>query len=661
MTSRLTDEVSVLAATKSALDSERAHWHSDILVSTIVEILARKGPQSHRMLKNHVSDSWVGKSSPSALLQNAIETASKADLIVEQTTTRGKSVWLVTEAVALEAEQDREWARSLIKTFETDVRIRLLDRYDEGSGEVGRAESVARVLIQAMVVATRSVFEAVQESASPTDITNVELNLRGLIPELKGRIQPAELAEVAAAMALECALPHGTFGKDLLRVITAGQVLHGMVTRADVQGSPPPTALILDTSELLSLLHPDSPGPPLVRLMLETAHGHGCRIIVTSRVEEEWDEQWRMADEQEPKLRAKFSSGYVSALQMVKIAVLSSYAVTAEMTEQPYGEWARKRRSLRSLLSEFQVDYLDPDDADLDWDFVSLVAEEIKVASVNHRLRPARQRETDGISAALVAKLRLAAENSLAPAAWFVARDRRAETAYEQCRTDDPYPLTANARTWLLFYSAFDNDQEVERGALAERMADDIILESFLSVSAAYSPDEMLEIGDLLSERDQIGRDDVVSFVFESFTGNPTDTSRATEVVRARVRRQSDRALREKEVQSKRAQSHRDDLRDRDKKIQALADRTSTGDRRAVVAERKLEVLVFAAILFVPLMVLTLVGALPFKSLVIAWLGWALIPVVEGPKYVRNPQRSRRIAIGEAIGVLILTAIGGLL
>ena len=132
---------------------------------------------------------------------------------------------------------DREWAQLLLAETQADIERQLMARFPDDPNVVRRAPRLTKDLVSAMIRSSRGIFDAVQRSTSPNDLREVRLNLRAVVPELRSKIQPPDLADFMAEVLLDAASPDDPFGDELLGKIVAGQVLHGMVCRKDVVGT----------------------------------------------------------------------------------------------------------------------------------------------------------------------------------------------------------------------------------------------------------------------------------------------------------------------------------------------------------------------------------------------------------------------------------------
>jgi hypothetical protein len=657
---RLAQETTVLAAARAALDPNRAAWQHDILVSTIIEVLGRKGPLSRRELRDELALTLVGQETNPVVLSEALDRAQAQDLLLMTEGRKGRQQWSLPEGVKEEAASDRRWAEMLLAETEVQVADRIRATFPGQEELRHRAPRLTKDLVGAMVRASRGVFDAVQHSTSPNDLREVRLSLRSVIPDLRNKVQPATLADLMAEMLLSAANPDEEFGNELLSTIVAGQILHGMVCRDDVVGPMPAARLILDTSQLLNLASYDPRVVELFESFLAAASKHGCELVITDRVHQEWDNHWQQADTFLTQLQGKYGDDFGDALKLHQHRVLREYGYAAERGAKSFESWAQSRRNLNTIIGRYSIAQLNVEDLELDLDFVHEFADAIKDYQEQKgslRIRGPELRYTDGVSAAIVRANRNDAPESLVPTAWFVAFDKSSDAAYRQVETDQ-FPLVIRASTWLLHYAAFEGETEGDsRATFADRLSEDLILGAFLSVAASYTNDEMLELGDLLSEGDHIDKDDVRAFLAAGFL-NPDAVAedRVRDFARARLLRQGDRVVRNRRVEGERvreANAERDAARAR---IGELEERVSTTAGESTDLKRTLEAVLFDGALLILWLLATTLHWFEHKIVIVGWFVGGYL-AFESFNYVaqRETTRLQRVA---AVGISLVLAAG---
>jgi hypothetical protein len=662
----MTEQAAVLAAIKAAMDPDRKAWQHDILVSAVVELLARKGPLPQRQLSEELEASWIGRQTSAALLTQALETARDEGLLVEEIGRKGARRWSVAEAVSAEAEVDRMWAKRLIEDMQLEVTARLRDEFPDDEQTIRRAPKLTKAVIDEMVKATRGVFQAVQASASPRDLHEARLNLRAVVPDLRTTISPVEVADVVAEFVIAAADPDQDFGNEVLRTIVSGQILHGMVCRADVSIAPPSAHLVLDTSQLLLLAHHEPKVVGLFKDFLTTANAHGCTVVVTDHVIDEWDRHWQMADEHEARMRERYGENATEMYKIQNLYLLQNYAWSVEASERSltFEQWASSRRNLKPIIRDYGVEVVQVDEADVDLEFAAEFADAIErlmTAADRPQIRSQRLRRTDGLSAALVEKYRERESDVLVPTAWFVARDKYSNLAYEELRPGD-FPLVVDMANWVILYSAFSPQAGLDsRPQLVDQLSASIVLEAFMSVASTYTPEEMLELGDLLGDGESLDEDDVRSVVKQTFLHPETLAGARTEnLARARIQRQSARVLRAREHDAREKADRdskmnlaEDKIRDLGSQLEAARSSRQAGSARTT---KEREGWTVGGVVGVALLVATLQGWLSVGGAIVAWLAFAylLVAIVD---YVTTEGATRTKALVGLMATVIVTAV----
>lgn len=551
---KLNSQVSALAATRAAVDPERAAWQNDVLITGIIETLGRRGASSAMEIVTELRTAW-SSTVTRALVERALETARKAELV--EVSQRGKAnpKWYVTDSVSEEAGRDREWAKQAISAFETETLVRMkseLGDVVDGMPLEKRLERIVQQIIMAIAHAAAGLAEAAAGDPNQMDVARI--NVRGALPDFIESIQPKSLSETVAGLLIAAANPHDSYGNEIVRMMVTGQILYGMVCRDDVRVQAPPSLLLLDTSELVALVAADDVTRVLFRDFLQTATARGCRVVVTDGVSNEWKRLWEQADDQvelldgEPAWAGDFLDNPMAR---------AFESVRESRPDISWPTWANsKRRSLSKQFERLEVkvergDTLTPDPA-----LVQAIEQDLSQV-LPGRDRPIKfpaQAHTDAVSASLVAAER--GEQASAegvPVAWFVAADLHTARAYAKSVPHDPYPLTTTSTTWLLHYAAFGEAPAKERVELAQRMSEGILLESFLSVCASYTAEDVLSIKATLGDDAEYDEEDMQDAISAAFITSPDlgSDARVAEYLRRRGRRRDRRALLAREEASK--------------------------------------------------------------------------------------------------------------
>jgi hypothetical protein len=127
------DDLTRLATAHAALDPEREEWRSDILISSLIEILTVKGVRGaleERRLLSYAKELWHTEVVDKRLLRRALERAEKGNLI-ERRRRSHETLWVASPASMNDARADHEWARSIIRRFGNGLGTRLPDLLED--------------------------------------------------------------------------------------------------------------------------------------------------------------------------------------------------------------------------------------------------------------------------------------------------------------------------------------------------------------------------------------------------------------------------------------------------------------------------------------------------------------------------------------------------
>lgn len=557
-----------LAATMAALDPQRSAWRNDILISTIIETLSRRGHLSSRELRTDLQSVWVSKSTTLVAIEAALLEASTAGLIHSSARPSGEVRWQVTADTKEQAKADQRRARRLLEDFKLQVGQRLTELLAEPVGD-DRVGLLTRTLVAAMAAASERVFEGARSTGNPEHLTAVRYGLNRLTEDLRRQVSPAEQAEALVRLALAAADPRDPFGDELLRLIVSGQILHGLVARRDAVGdrSLAGTVLTLDTTFLVMSVEANDATRKAFDELLKVSADIGCRVVITAEVLAEWERQWELADDQEPDALAEKLPG--SYDRLLASPILRGYVHEHGESGTKWRNFCRRHRGMeqRLRLADAEVVASDPDPivrARVEAELLRLSAERPDTRG----RRPAAA-AVDAISAGLVAKYRQESPPlGGLPGAWFVVgRERMTAEAYANVVPDDPFPLSVTPQSWLMFVSA-KMGADVSPVALAEMLSESVILDAFLTVVTGYPAEELVQM-------------------FDSLAPSELDDDLAVELVRATLDEQPvgvDLQVRAGELLQRRALWH---SRTAAADVEAAEARTAAAETRAMEAEAR--------------------------------------------------------------------------
>lgn len=494
------DDLARLAAAHAALDPTRQEWRNDILISSLIEILAFKGPLDERQLHPQIKNMWLTDAVDKRLLHAALERAEKAGLIERRQHSRDTR-WAATPGSVAHAKTDRAWTDAIIKRFEQDLVERLPELLEDHKA-IGSSKQPLNYLISAFVAGSQRVFKGVVRSGDPESLSGVDFDLSAVYAYLEGRERlSAEVKNALKALAVAALDPADEFATDILRLVVAGQVLQGMLGYHDlarpnwVAGS----TLLLDTSVLVYRLDNNGPQSQLLEELLRMSGDIHCNIIVTRAVINEWNRLWQSAASDAHTLANRSTDLPPRLIRQAKSPMLRNWQLGAEHGRTvTWAEFERRYLHIEPWLADHKIHIVEDERADAA--LVERMREELlRLSAAKSRpMRTEAAAQTDAVSAAIVAKARKL-NSPLAPTAWFIAEDWFTNEAYRSILPEEKFPIASTTEVWLLLLSMAKADDPEQVGRLSGPISDAVIQRGFLAVSAGYSVSELIEITELLN------------------------------------------------------------------------------------------------------------------------------------------------------------------
>jgi len=291
------NDLARLTAAHAALDPTRREWRHDILISSIIEILALKGPLTEHELHLQIKKIWLTDAIDKKLLHAALGLAEEASLI--ECLQRPSSMkWKATPASVADAKTDHVWAETIIARFERDLGNRLPDLIEgHDVADPTRRRQLTQYLIGALMAGSQPVLKAVIVSRDPENLNGIDFDMSAVHAYLQARVLPEKVATALKALAIVALDPYEDFGTEIVRLIIAGQILQGMLGYRDLAGPSwvDGSMLLLDTSVLVYRLDNNGPQSRLLEELLQISSDVHCNIVVTRAVINEWNRLWQGA------------------------------------------------------------------------------------------------------------------------------------------------------------------------------------------------------------------------------------------------------------------------------------------------------------------------------------------------------------------------------
>ena len=533
-------QLEVLVASRRALlKPERRERRIDIIVSSVLAVLAGRGSLGRDALRQAVSALWKTGSITRPLFDGALETAAAAGLITQQPGLDDKTRFEISAGAKADLTKDREWVNDTLAGVKSEVEKRLFEYPDQHLG--GAAEKISVLVIRA--VAHGLVDYAIEQPGADQVLVPIEIDEKD-VARFAGSLQPKSHREPVGDMALAALDPDDSFGNEIVHLIVAGHLLHGIVTqRGGSPGSLKGVKLLLDTSVLTSLASSDSPEGRILMKAIQVSVDLGVEVFVAQHTVEEWNRQWDVADEEARAITGNTIP--ILASRFEQNPFLRSYLRAVEKPEDlPYAKWSVSLRDLPRMLAEVGVKVVRHG--------ISGKENAVRVETIRQALRGTGRRsvkgaEADAHSAIMVAMWR---EDGGPDTAFFVAAERFTGEAFSE-HIDSKHSLIVSPHAWLVYASNLGVDDPDQAADIADLIASAIVRKTMFELACSYSFEEILVLSEILMDAGTITPRDVREigipqlFELEELAApDLTPDQQAARLLRVKARRETDRAKR---------------------------------------------------------------------------------------------------------------------
>lgn len=344
----------VIGAAHAVLSGRRQATRVDLLVSTLIEVLA-PGARSPQTLIAEVQRAWPAAEITESDVLDAliIGMRSDAQLFLKTEGLEG-IVWRLDDAGLAEAETSREWRGEMRRRAVADVRARSQADFRECSEAEATVwvDQLTVALAAGIVSAEVAFLGDIEASADHVRPRSVD---RAAIMHHFSRNESPAVGEFLSAAALAALDPSDPFGNELVSALATTYVLHGHLARLDLaehQRRLGPLAgqeIVLDTPILLALVSGAECREPLEQ-MLRSSGAAGVEVIALEHYLDELDgllesrESLALAEESvisDPEQRA----AYIALADGDEI--VSAYARLR--AEDIVADWSQFRGHVRGL------------------------------------------------------------------------------------------------------------------------------------------------------------------------------------------------------------------------------------------------------------------------------------------------------------------------
>ena len=491
--------ISQLVASYSLLNPQRRDRRRDIVLSTLVAVLAERQPMSSPRLFRAIREMWKTSTLTDDALSGALEDARAAGLIAEHRE-NGEKAYSVSSGAAEETRHDQDYVVNLLRDFQNQISERSAD-YPNFSSEPQKQVRLMREVLTAIAKACQDSY-AIDAPGTSKSVRPLSVSQSASI-RYANNLTPASIRSPVKDLALD-ALDNGElFGNEVVHLIVVSGLLLGLTTQRGISTEPTleNTKIILDTSCLIDLASPhDHPGHKALRELISLSDRCKANLVVAQHTIDEWDRLWDGADRE-----MAYAEARVEAITSPIMARLVNNPFVVAHIDYRNGDgsyswirWSEEKRDLRQLLKSFPItveDYIEEDEVDRERrEQLSAILRELS-AERGSRSRRKAATEADARSASMVAKWREIYGQS---SAVFVAKDNLTNRAYARC-FPDAQPLVIWPTVWLQYVGCLVVDDSVSQIDIADLIADVAVRDTVLSMAGAHTLDEVLDFSDLLT------------------------------------------------------------------------------------------------------------------------------------------------------------------
>ncbi len=550
-------EIGVLAASHASLDPTRRARRADIAIESLLQIL-NDGPLSEAQLVKRMQALWNTNSITGPLVRSALGDALASGLVARQESLID-SQWVLTDEARRDCVDDLQWAGAVVDRFEAQVKERIEDDPNRLLIPDDAIPKIATRLREAITIGAEGLY-SVEMSSDPRHLRPLKFNEREALDHL-GQTQPRSHRIAAQRLFIAAINPMDSFAEELVHLIVAGNILHGMITRRDLPSKPTldGVRLAVDTSVIVPLAPGDGDEYEAIKEAFTMSTSLGAEVVVASHTISEWTRLFDAGDAEMSDMQTDADLGALSIL--IDNPFIRGFALAVEGT--PDLTWARFRSQWRdptARLVEVGVQVRPngndgPEDREL-FQSIRRILARLNRERTDRRLRNAAALDADAESATMVARWR---RKLTKDSAYFIAQDRMTGRAYREAVPDDAVPLCVTLTAWVTIVAALTTDNPEERARCASIVRSIALRESFMALAAGYTLKELTELATVLNEDDgPIEPNDINEFLQQSFEDIETEIAnadrddlmrlRASQIISNRAARRSQRAKRSQDA-----------------------------------------------------------------------------------------------------------------
>ena len=490
-----------LTASRSLVRKDRREGRHDVLVNTIVAILAERQSLTETQLLAALRRTWQTSTLSDEMINTALADARRAGLIASRHGKHGVAQYFVSGDASSHNSQDRQYVQGLISTFKTNIADRLKD-YENEKQLANRLDRIGNEVLTSIAHACQESYDipirGSAQTVHPMRLSGQEVR------QYARQLDPKSIRQPVEELAFDALDPADSFGNEIVHLVVVGGLLHGLTSQRGVSAAPSlqHMNLLLDTSALIGFVreedHPDY--QTLTQLILLSKRCE-ANLIVAEHTIDEWDRVWIAADEQFERAQRKMSRDDAPSA-LIRYAQNPFVAAYADHLDKggkgSWIRWATTRRDLRTQVEKLGLTVVAYEDmSDEDARYREQIHSHLLALSADVNVRGGRSKggaEADAMSAALISRWRR--ENG-DDTAIFVAKDYLTNLAHMSSASGSS-PLVVPPTLWLQYVTCLLVDDADKRIEIANLIADVGVRDMILAMASTYSLDEIFEISDVL-------------------------------------------------------------------------------------------------------------------------------------------------------------------
>ena len=490
-----------LTASRSLVRKDRREGRHDVLVNTIVAILAERQSLSETQLLAALRRTWQTSTLSDETIDTALADARRAGLIATRPDKHGAAEYFVAGDAASHNSQDRQYVQGLFSAFRSNIAHRLED-YPNEKQLANRLDRIVNEVLTAIAHACQESYDipirGSVQTVHPMRLSGQEVR------QYARQLDPKSIRKPVEDLAFDALDPADSFGNEIVHLVVVSGLLHGLASQRGVSASPSlqHMSLLLDTSALIGLVREeDHPDYQTLIQLISLSKRCEADLIVAEHTIAEWERVWLAADEQFEHAQRKMSKDDAPGV-LVRYAQNPFVAAYADHLDKggkgSWIRWATTRRDLRTQVEKMGLTVVTyKDESDEDARYREQIHSHLLALSADVNVRGGRSKggaEADAMSAALISRWRR--ENG-DDTAVFIAKDYLTNLAFASSVSGSG-PLVVNPTLWLQYVTCLLVDDEDQRIEIANLIADVGVRDMILGMASTYSLDEILEISDVL-------------------------------------------------------------------------------------------------------------------------------------------------------------------